>query len=207
MHKPAKHQHPVTASTSVGGVPPSPETPTAPAAEAAPVSEVGAPPALTAAELETLKTEAAKAARHWDSYLRVTADFDNFRKRAARERQEAIAYANQELLQKLLPVLDTFEAAATAAGKAQSDDAKAIQAGVLMIHQQLKNVLTQAGLEEINALGTAFDPTVHEAISQMESPDQPEGNVLHQTRRGYRLNGRLLRPASVVVAKAPTPTA
>ena len=204
MHKPAKHQHPVTASTSVGSTPPSPETPTAPAAEAAPVSEVGAPPALTAAELETLKTEAAK---HWDSYLRVTADFDNFRKRAARERQEAIAYANQDLLQKLLPVLDTFEAAATAAGQAQSDDAKAIQAGVLMIHQQLKNVLAQVGLEEINALGTAFDPTVHEAISQMESPDQPEGNVLHQTRRGYRLNGRLLRPASVVVAKSPTPTA
>jgi len=153
--------------------------------------------------LGALKAEAAQAAEHWDRFLRVTADFDNYRKRAARERQEGIAYANQDLLQKLLPVLDTFEAAGTAAANAQSEDAKAIQSGVNMILQQFKGALSQAGLEEINALGTPFDPTVHEAISQMESADVPEGLVLHQTRRGYRLNGRLLRPASVVVAKAP----
>ena len=82
-------------------------------------------------------------------------------------------------------------------------DGKVVVSGVNMIAQQLKAVLTQAGLEEINALGQPFDPTLHEAISQMESAEVPEGNVLHQTRRGYRLNGRLLRPASVVVAKAP----
>jgi len=188
MHKSAKHSHP---------------HPTEPAPEPTPAA-ILSPASLPAeAELGALQAEAAQAAEHWDRFLRVTADFDNYRKRAARERQEGIAYANQDLLQKLLPVLDTFEAAGTAAANAQSEDAKAIQAGVNMILQQFKGALSQAGLEEINALGTPFDPTVHEAISQMESADVPEGLVLHQTRRGYRLNGRLLRPASVVVAKAP----
>jgi molecular chaperone GrpE len=196
MHKSAKHHHPH----------PHPH-PNEPAAELADDGSLAPAPLPAEAELEVLKTEAAKAAEHWDRFLRVTADFDNYRKRAARERQEAIAYANQDLLQKLLPVLDNYEAASAAAANAQSEDAKAIQAGVGMIFQQLKSALAQAGLEEINAQGVPFDPTVHEAISQMESADLPEGIVLHQTRKGYRLNGRLLRPASVVVAKAPAPPA
>jgi molecular chaperone GrpE len=196
MHKSAKHHHPH----------PHPH-PSEPAAELADDGSLAPAPLPAEAELEVLKTEAAKAAEHWDRFLRVTADFDNYRKRAARERQEAIAYANQDLLQKLLPVLDNYEAASVAAANAQSEDAKAIQAGVGMIFQQLKSALAQAGLEEINAQGVPFDPTVHEAISQMESADLPEGIVLHQTRKGYRLNGRLLRPASVVVAKAPAPPA
>ena len=195
MHKSAKHHSNPTPGEAA--VEPAPAGPTTPDADPAPA------PLPSAAEWEALKGEAAKAAENWDRYLRVTADFDNFRKRSARERQEAIAYANQDLLQKLLPVLDNFEAAGAAAANAQSDDARSIQSGVNMIAQQLKAVLTQAGLEEINALGQPFDPTLHEAISQMESAEVPEGNVLHQTRRGYRLNGRLLRPASVVVAKAP----
>jgi molecular chaperone GrpE len=195
MHKSVKHPHP--------------PHPTEAAPQAAPASSPDAKPApaplAAEAELDALKAEAAKAADHWDRFLRVTAEFDNFRKRAARDRQEAIAYANQDLLQKLLPVLDNFEAAGAAAANAQSDEARAIQAGVNMIFQQLKGALTQAGLEELNALGQPFDPLMHEALSQMESPDVPEGSVLHQTRKGYRLNGRLLRPASVVVAKAPAP--
>jgi molecular chaperone GrpE len=196
MHKSAKHHHPH----------PHPH-PNESAAELADDGSLAPAPLPSEAELEVLKTEAAKAAEHWDRFLRVTADFDNYRKRAARERQEAIAYANQDLLQKLLPVLDNYEAASAAAANAQSEDAKAIQAGVGMIFQQLKSALAQAGLEEINAQGVPFDPTVHEAISQMESADLPEGIVLHQPRKGYRLNGRLLRPASVVVAKAPAPPA
>lgn len=175
---------------------------------AAPATEPGLTPAPlpSEAEWEALKAEAAQAAENWDRVLRLTADFDNYRKRAARERQEAIAYANQDLLQKLLPVLDSFEAA-NASNCAGSEETQAVQAGMTMIFQQLKTMLTQAGLEEINAQGVPFDPAVHEAISQMESADVPEGLVLHQTRKGYRLNGRLLRPASVVVAKAPASVA
>lgn len=192
MHKSPKHPQP-NPSDSVAE------------AEQSPVTSAPMPPAPlpSEAELDALKAEAAKAAEHWDKFLRLSADFDNYRKRAARERQDAIAYGNQDLLQKLLPVLDNFESASAAATNAQSDDAKAIHSGVAMIVQQLRGILTQAGLEEINALGVPFDPTVHEAISALENADVPEGLVLHQTRKGYRLNGRLLRPASVVVAKAP----
>jgi molecular chaperone GrpE len=193
MHKNPKHPHPHPTE------PPAPETIPAPE----PVAGLTPAPLSAEAELEALKSEAAKAAEHWDRFVRVTADFDNYRKRAARERQEAIAYANQDLLQKLLPVLDNFEAANAATASATSDDAKSIQSGVTMIFQQLKGALALAGLEEINAQGVPFDPAVHEAISQLESAEVPEGLVLHQTRKGYRLNGRLLRPASVVVARAP----
>jgi molecular chaperone GrpE len=160
-------------------------------------------PAPTPAELEALQAKAAKADEHWDRLLRTVADFENFKKRAARERQDAVQYANEKLLQILLPVLDNFEMAINAAGQATSDDAKAIQTGVTMILQQLKNALTEAGLEEVNAAGQIFDPNLHEALCQMESATVPEGHILQQQRRGYRLNGRLLRPASVILAKAP----
>lgn len=145
----------------------------------------------------------AKAAENYDRYLRTAADFDNYRKRAGRERSEAVEFANQSLLNRLLPVLDNLEAALTAA-----DDPKAtvasIRTGVGMIGGQLRQVLADAGLEEVDAGGQAFDPNLHEAVSQMESADVPEGQVLHQLRKGYRLRGRLLRPATVVVAKAAT---
>jgi molecular chaperone GrpE len=160
-------------------------------------------PTPTPAELVALTAKAAQADEHWDRLLRTVADFENFKKRALRERQDAIQYANEKLVQKLLPVLDNFEMALSAAGKAASDDAKAIQTGVDMIFHQLKAALTEAGLEEVNAAGQIFDPNLHEALCQMESATVPEGQVLQQQRRGYRLNGRLLRPASVIIAKAP----
>ena len=160
-------------------------------------------PTPTPAELEALTAKAAQADEHWDRLLRTVADFENFKKRAVRERQDALQYANEKLVQKLLPVLDNFEMAMSAAGKAASDDAKSIQTGVEMIFQQLKAALIEAGLEEVNAAGQVFDPNLHEALCQMESHSVPEGHVLQQQRRGYRLNGRLLRPASVIIAKAP----
>ncbi len=161
------------------------------------------PATLTAEQLEELKQRAAKADEHWDRLLRTTADFDNFKKRAAREKQDAIKYANESLMQKLVPVLDTFDMALAATQKPQSDAVQALQTGVNMVYQQLKNTLAEAGLEEIEATGKNFDPNLHEAISQQESKDVPEGQVVQQVRRGYKLRDRLLRPASVVVAKHP----
>src|SRR6185295_930251 len=99
-------------------------------------------------ELDELKT---KAAEHWDKFVRVAADFENFKKRAARERQEASKFANESLLQKLIPVLDNFEAALAAAGPGQNNSLPSLQAGIAMIHQQLKSALADAGLEEIDA--------------------------------------------------------
>lgn len=162
------------------------------------------PPPPTPEAIEDLKSRAAKADEHWDRLLRTTADFENFKKRAARERQEAVSFANEALLAKLLPVVDNFEMALAAAGTAARDSVKSFQTGVEMICQQLKQALKETGLEEVDATGKVFDPNSHEAISQIESAEVPEGHVSQQIRKGYRLHGRLLRPAGVVVAKAPT---
>jgi molecular chaperone GrpE len=161
------------------------------------------PGTVTPEQLEELKERAAKSDEHWERLLRTTADFDNFKKRAAREKQDAIRYANEGLLEKLVPVLDNFDAALSAAQSSSADGAQSLQTGVAMIFQQLKKVLTESGLEEVDATGQTFDPNLHEAVSQQESADVPEGAVLQQLRKGYKLRDRLLRPATVVVAKKP----
>jgi molecular chaperone GrpE len=153
--------------------------------------------------LEALKAEAAKAREHWDRLVRTTADFENFKKRAARERQDAVKFANESLMASLLPILDNFEAAMAATAAAPEDAVQSLQAGVAMIHQQLKKTLSEAGLEEINATNQMFDPNFHEAVSQQESNEVPEGHVVQQLRKGYKLRERLLRPAGVIVAKKP----
>lgn len=151
-----------------------------------------------------LKDRAAKADEHWDRLLRTTADFDNFKKRAAREKQDAIKFANESLLQKLIPVLDNFDMALAAAQtSAKGDAVQSLQTGVNMIYQQLKAALTEAGLEELDAADKPFDPNVHEAVSQKETAEVPEGQVVQQLRKGYKFRDRLLRPATVVVAKHP----
>ena len=160
------------------------------------------PSALTPGQIEDLKTRAAKADEHWDRLLRTTADFENFKKRAARERQEAVRFANESLIEKLVPVLDHFDMAMNAT-RTTAPDAQSLQAGVAMISQQLRKVLADAGLEEIDATGRSFDPNWHEAVSQQETAETPEGQVLQQLRKGYKLRDRLIRPATVVVAKKP----
>ena len=188
---------------------PTPKTETAetappPAAADAPAASA---PELTPGQLQELKTRAAKADEHWDRLLRTAADFENFKKRAARERIEAAQSANAALLQKLLPVLDHFEMAQTAAQTAEVPPGGmvSLQAGIAMIQQQLKSILAETGLEEIDAHGKPFDPMLHEAVSQLETADAPEGRVVQQIRKGYKLRDRLLRPAAVVVAKKPSP--
>jgi molecular chaperone GrpE len=187
-----------------------------PSAPPAPPGTQVAPAALSPEQIEDLKNRAAKADENWDRLLRTTADFDNFKKRAAREKIESGQYASASLLQKLLPVLDNFEMALTATQSAagarppaatKDDPLASFQSGVRMIQQQLRNTLVEAGLEEVEAAGKLFDPNVHEAISHQESDQVPEGHVLQQLRKGYRFKDRLLRPATVVVAKKPAPGA
>jgi molecular chaperone GrpE len=161
------------------------------------------PTTVTAEQLTELKERAARADENWERLLRTTADFDNFKKRAAREKQEAIKFANEGLVQKLLPVLEHLDMALAAGQTAQPEASQALQAGVNMICQQLKSALAEAGLEELDALGQPFDPNFHEALMQKETPDVPEGQVVQQLRKGYKLRDRLLRPAGVVVAKQP----
>lgn len=161
-------------------------------------------------KIADLEEQIAKARDNW---IHTAADFENFKKRAARERTEAAQFANASLLQKLLPILDNFEMAQMAAQSAHSsrqseataegDSLASLQTGVAMIQQQLKAVLADSGLEEIDAGGKPFDPALHEAVSQQETSEIPEGHVLQQLRKGYKLRDRLLRPASVIVAKQP----
>jgi molecular chaperone GrpE len=176
----------------------------APPAAAEPLVVVE-PATVTPEQLTELKARAARADENWDRLLRTSADFDNFKKRAAREKQEAVKYANEGLLQKLVPVLDSLDMALAAAQTTGPDTSQSLQAGIGLVCQQLKAVLAEAGLEEVNAIGGRFDPNLHEALSQQETVDVPEGHVVQQARKGYRLRDRLLRPASVVVAKQPTP--
>src|SRR5437016_13562403 len=162
----------------------------------------GTPPS-TPDQIEELKAKAAKADEHWDRLVRTTADLENFKKRAARERQEAIRFANAALLEKLIPALDNFDMALAAASNTEGNSLESLKTGLTMVYNQLKAVLTEAGLEEIDASGRPFDPNLHEAVSQQETADVPEGQVLRQLRKGYKLRDRLIRPASVVVAKTP----
>jgi molecular chaperone GrpE len=163
------------------------------------------PASISPEQLEELRSRAAKAEEHWDRLLRNMADFDNFKKRAAREKQEAVKYANEALVARLMPVLDNFEMALAAAQDTSAAAAQSLRAGVAMILQQFKAALTEAGLEEIDATGQKFDPNWHEAVSQLETAEVPEGRVVQQLRKGYKLRDRLLRPASVIVAKQPAP--
>ncbi len=172
-------------------------------AESSPGTEVGVDEPLSTEQLAGLKTQAASAAQYYEQWLRTTADLENFKKRAAREKQDAIKFANESLLEKFIPILDNFEMALAAASAANTS-VESLQAGVNMIQQQLRSAMSNAGLEEIEATGKPFDPNLHEAISQQESSDAPEGQVLQQVRKGYKLRERLLRPASVIVAKKPS---
>ncbi len=158
---------------------------------------------LAPEQIQELRQQAAKADDYWQRLLRTTADFDNYKKRMVREKQESVKYANEALLTKLIPLLDNFEMAIAAAQGNSHEALQSLQTGVGMIFQQLKSTLTEAGLEEIDAAGGPFDPNWHEAVSQLETADAPEGHVAQQLRKGYKLRDRLLRPASVIVAKTP----
>ena len=148
-----------------------------------------------AAELDPLEQLEAEAAKWKELSLRTAAEMDNLRKRTAREREDAIRYANQRLLEDLLPVIDNFEMGMQAAAQ---DTSSMIYIGMDMVRKQLNEFLSNQGVTEISTEGQ-FDPNLHDAVSQ-EASDKPEGTIIRTTRRGFRLRDRLLRPASVVVS-------
>ncbi len=145
---------------------------------------------------EELEAEAAK----WKEIsMRTAAEIENLRKRTAREREDAIRYANQRLLEDLLPVIDNFEMGMQAASQ---DTKSMIYIGMDMVRRQLNEFLASQGVEEIPANGM-FDPNLHDAVAQEDCAAGEEGRILRVTRRGFKLRDRLLRPAGVVVSKVP----
>ncbi len=132
-----------------------------------------------------------------DSYLRLAADFDNYRKRVAREQVELTSRANERILNELLPVLDDLERALEAA--AEHEEAK-LEEGVRLVHRSLLGLVERHGLSEIETEG-AFDPHVHEALLTQPAESAEEGSVLQVLQKGYRLGDKVLRPARVIVAE------
>jgi len=139
--------------------------------------------------------------RFRDLAMRSRADFENYKKRSAREKEEAIKYANATLLEKLVSIVDHFELGLEAArGEGEKSP---IYSGMSQVLKQLQDFLAENGLQPIDAIGQKFDPNLHEAIAHEPSDEVPEGVVIRQTRRGYRLKDRLLRPSAVVVSSGP----
>jgi len=139
--------------------------------------------------------------RFRDLALRSQADFENYKKRCAREKEEAIKYANNSLLQRLVAIIDNFELG-LAAAKEQGEQSP-IYSGMVLVQKQLNDLLAENGLQPIEAEGKPFDPNLHEAIAHEPSDEVPEGIVLRQVSRGYRIKDRLLRPTKVVVSSGP----
>ena len=139
--------------------------------------------------------------RFRDLAMRSQADFENYKKRSAREKEEAIKYANTSLLEKLVPIIDNFELG-LAAAKSQGEESP-IYAGMNLVLKQLNDFLIANGLQPVETVGQKFDPNLHEAIAREPSEEFPEGTVIRQARRGYRFKDRLLRPATVVVSSGP----
>ena len=137
--------------------------------------------------------------RFRDLALRSQADFDNYRKRAAREKEDAVKYANSSFLERLIPIIDNFELGLSAART--GNDASSILSGMDMVAKQLVDFLADSGVQAIEAVGEKFDPHAHEAIAQEASAEVEEGRVIRQLRKGYKIKDRLLRPANVIVSK------
>ncbi len=157
-----------------------------------------------AADVPTDPLEAARAevAKLKDMWMRTAADFDNFRKRTRRELEDAKKSGREELLRTVLPVFDNLERAIQSSQRAT--DVKAVADGLSMVVRQFVDSLARAGIQKIATVGQAFDPSVHEAIQQVETSDHAPGTVIAEVQAGYLQGERLLRAAMVVVAKAKT---
>lgn len=150
------------------------------------------------AELEVAQNEVKTAQ---DQYLRTLADMENLRKRTQREKEDLGKFANENILRDILPVIDNLERAVEHAEQAHSNEG--LLEGVQMTLDQFSQVLTRFGVVPFESLGEPFDPAMHQAVGQQESDEFPANAVAMQMQKGYQLNERLLRPAMVMVAKAP----
>ena len=141
-------------------------------------------------ELDVLKEEAAEGK---NKLLRALADFDNFKKRAAQEREQFVQFANEALITELLPIIDGF-------ARAMEHAPEKVTKGIALIKKQFEDVLKKYGIAEIETLGKTYDPNLHEAILQKDH-DGPDGIIIEEMQKGYTLYKRVIRPAMVIVSK------
>ncbi len=159
-----------------------------------------------AEDLDTLrhdlevKSEEARTTN--DKYLRLAAEFDNYKRRSQRDQSDAIKFANEKLIKDLLPTLDNLERAIQSAQEQNSTGP--LLEGIVLTHKQFLETLTKLGLQQISSLGEPFDPSKHQAVAQVESETAPSNSVIEEYQKGYFLHERIIRPAMVTVAKQQT---
>lgn len=157
------------------------------------------------AELEKLRQQLSDLQKERDELFgklqRVSADYANFQKRAPKQIADTLAYEKEKIIKTLLPVLDNFEH--TFQNVESAEDVAAVIEGIRIIYDQILDVLKSHGVAQINALGEKFDPSMHEAMLQKAELKEPDSIVLEEFRKGYSLNGRVIRPSKVVVNKLP----
>lgn len=150
---------------------------------------------------DELDEKIKEAAVNYDKFLRACADFENYKKRVEKERTELISFANEKLIRELLPVVDNMERAID--HMEDETDFSAVKDGIRLVLDNLSATLKKFGVEAVSAMGEKFDPAKHEAVSQEEASDCKPGMVIKEIHKCYYLNGRLLRPAMVVISKSP----
>ncbi len=150
-------------------------------------------------EIKTrLQEKEKEAAENYDKYLRMVADFDNYKKRTAKDKADTIKFANEELIKDILPFMDSLD---RALAHPDSPEVESFKEGIKLIQEQLLCCLKKHGVEKIESMGADFDPNFHEAMMHMHSDEHEENKVINEIAMGYLLNGRLLRPSQVCVCK------
>jgi molecular chaperone GrpE len=172
------------------------------ASESPAASSAEAAPELVKDPLETAKADAQKFR---EQLLRTAADFDNFRKRARRDQEDAQRRGRETTVKDLLPVFDNLERAASSADTAPT--VKSVADGIRMVLRQFTGTLERMGIKRINCVGQPFDPSLHEAIQHVDSNEHPAGVIAHEVQPGYQLNEHLLRAAMVMVSQGPPKSA
>ena len=169
-----------------------------PTADSVPTVDPAAADAATPPAGDSIALEAEQLK---DRLLRLQADFDNYRRRSLREKSEWSITANESLIRELIPVIDHFELGLKTAQDRPTE--AAVRDGFRMVHEQLMGVLKRAGLQAVDAHESSFDPHLHEAVAQVPSAEHPVDAIVAQTRRGWRLGDKLLRPVQVVLSSGP----
>lgn len=169
-----------------------------PGPEAVDSPESAEPSSDLAAQLDA---KARECSEEKERYLRLYAEFENYKKRAQREQQDYTKFAAEKVIRELLPVVDNLERALAHAGSAGAD--VSIRDGLALIVRQFLDALQKCGCEPIDAVGKPFDPAFHQALSQVESSEHTPDTVVEEVQRGYLLHGRILRPSLVMVSKEP----
>lgn len=175
---------------------PAADTTSAPEVQPVP-AEQGTPESEVEQLLRQVKEAQDEARANHDHFLRERAELENFKKRMQREKADAVRFANEPLIRDLLPVVDNLERALAHGG----GDGQVVVDGVRLVLKSLLDVLKKHGVERVEAVGRQFDPSHHEAMAQVESPEHEPNQVVEQHHTGYLLHGRLLRPALVTVSR------